>query len=40
MTIHGRFFSGRIPIGPIKVSNALIWGGWDTLLTTILVFVF
>ncbi len=34
------FFAGRIPIGPMGVSNALIWGAWDTLLTTVLVFIF
>ncbi|WP_068471599.1 hypothetical protein [Saccharicrinis aurantiacus] len=34
------FFAGRIPIGAMEVSNALIWGAWDTLLTLILVFVY
>lgn len=34
------FFAGRIPIGPMGISNALIWGGWDMLLTAILVFIF
>ncbi len=34
------FFAGRIPIGPMGLSNALIWGGWDMLLTAILVFIF
>ncbi len=34
------FFAGRIPIGPMEISNALIWGGWDMLLTTVLVFIF
>ena len=34
------FFAERIPIGSMGVSNALIWGAWDTLLTTVLVFIF
>ena len=34
------FFAGRIPIGPMEVSNALIWGAWDTILTIVLVFIF
>lgn len=34
------FFAGRIPIGAMEVSNALIWGAWDTLLTIILVFIY
>ncbi len=34
------FFAGRIPIGPMGISNMLIWGGWDMLLTAILVFIF
>ena len=34
------FFGDRIAIGPMEISNALIWGAWDTLLTAILVFIF
>ncbi len=34
------FFGDRIAIGPMEVSNALIWGGWDMLLTAVLVFIF
>lgn len=34
------FFGDRIAIGPMEISNALIWGGWDMLLTAVLVFVF
>ncbi len=34
------FFGDRIEIGAMEISNALIWGGWDTLLTTVLVFIF
>jgi len=34
------FFAGRIPIGAMEVSNALIWGVWDTLLAIVLVFIF
>lgn len=33
------FFDGRIPIGAMEISNALIWGGWDMLITFILVFI-
>ena len=35
-----KFFAGRIPIGAMGISNALIWGGWDMLLTVVLVFIF
>ncbi|MBE0392850.1 hypothetical protein [Flavobacterium sp. PL002] len=35
-----KFFAGRIPIGAMEVSNALIWGIWDTLLSAVLVFIF
>ena len=35
-----KFFAGRIPIGAMEVSNALIWGIWDTLLSATLVFIF
>ena len=34
------FFADRIPIGAMEVSNALIWGLWDTILTAVLVFIF
>lgn len=34
------FFGDRIEIGAMELSNALIWGAWDTLLATILVFIF
>lgn len=34
------FFAGRIPIGPMGLDNALIWFGWDILLTIVLVFIF
>ena len=34
------FFAGRIPIGAMEISNALIWGIWDTLLSATLVFIF
>ena len=35
-----KFIAGRIPVGAMEVSNALIWGIWDTLLTAVLVFIF
>jgi len=35
-----KFIAGRIPIGSMEISNALIWGGWDMLLTIVLVFIF
>lgn len=34
------FFGDRIEIGAMEISNALIWGVWDTLLSAILVFIF
>jgi len=34
------FFGDRIAIGPMEISNALIWGVWDMLLTAVLVFIF
>ena len=34
------FFGDRIEIGAMEISNALIWGVWDTLLTIVLVFIF
>ncbi|WP_117884821.1 hypothetical protein [Aureibaculum luteum] len=35
-----KFIAGRIPVGTMDVSNALIWGIWDTLLSAVLVFIF
>ena len=35
-----RFFAGRIPIGAMEISNSLIWGAWDTILTAVLVFIY
>lgn len=34
------FFGDRIAIGEMGISNALIWGLWDMLLTAVLVFIF
>jgi hypothetical protein len=34
------FFENKIVIGDMGLSNALIWGFWDTLLTACLVFIF
>ena len=34
------FFENKVAIGDIELSNALIWGFWDTLLTACLVFIF
>lgn len=34
------FFGDRIEIGQMEISNALIWGLWDTLLTVVLVYIF
>lgn len=34
------FFGDKIIIGEMELSNALIWIGWDMLLTTVLVFIF
>ncbi len=34
------FFGDRIVIGEMGLSNALIWGLWDTILTAVLVFIF
>ena len=34
------FFGDRIVIGEMELSNALIWGLWDTLLTIALVFIY
>ncbi len=33
------FFGDRMAIGPMEISNAIVWGVWDTLLTAILVFI-
>jgi hypothetical protein len=35
-----KFFADKIAIGPMGISNALIWFGWDMLLTAVLVFIF
>lgn len=35
-----KFFAGRIPIGSMEISNGLIWGAWDTILTAVLVFIY
>jgi len=29
-----------VEIGPMEISNALIWGLWDTILTVVLVYIF
>ncbi|QBF82867.1 hypothetical protein EXU30_09285 [Shewanella maritima] len=34
------FYAGRIEIGPMGVSNALIWALWDTILSGTLVFMY
>ncbi len=34
------FFADRIEIGQMELSNVLIWGLWDTLLTIVLVYIF
>lgn len=34
------FFGDRIVIGQMELSNMLIWGLWDTILTAVLVFIF
>lgn len=34
------FFGDRIEIGQMELSNALIWGLWDTILTIVLVYIF
>lgn len=33
------FFGDRIAIGPMEISNALIWGAWDMIITSVLVFI-
>lgn len=33
------FFGDKIVIGQMELSNMLIWGLWDTILTLILVFI-
>ncbi len=34
------FFANKMIIGEMELSNALIWGLWDTILTAVLVFIF
>jgi len=34
------FFENKVAIGDMELSNALIWGFWDTLLAACLVFIF
>jgi len=34
------FYAGKIAIGPMGVSNAIIWGIWDTVLAATLVFIY
>ncbi|CAM2785830.1 hypothetical protein [Vibrio rarus] len=34
------FYAGKIDIGPMGVSNALIWGLWDTMMASTLVFIY
>jgi len=34
------FYAGKIAIGPMRVSNAIIWGLWDTVLAATLVFIY
>lgn len=34
------FYAEKLEIGPMDVSNALIWGAWDTILAATLVFVY
>ena len=34
------FFEGKMVVGEMAVSNALIWGLWDTILSAVLVFIF
>lgn len=33
------FFGDKIEVGPMGLSNALIWGLWDIILTAVLVFI-
>ena len=34
------FYAGKLAVGPMAVSNALIWGIWDTILASTLVFIY
>ncbi len=34
------FYAGKIDIGPMGVSNAIIWGVWDTMIASTLVFIY
>jgi len=34
------FYAGKIAIGPMGASNAIIWGIWDTMLAATLVFIY
>jgi len=34
------FYAGRIEIGQMGISNAIIWGIWDTILAATLVFIY
>lgn len=34
------FFENKMVIGEMEISNALIWGLWDTILAAVLVFIF
>ncbi|WP_350431215.1 hypothetical protein ABIS04_12050 [Shewanella sp. H8] len=34
------FYAGKLAVGPMALSNALIWGVWDTMLASTLVFVY
>jgi len=34
------FYAGKLAVGPMAVSNALIWGVWDTILASTLVFIY
>jgi len=35
-----QFYADKIEIGPMGLSNALIWGAWDTIIAAILVFLY
>lgn len=34
------FYAGKVEIGPMGVSNALIWVLWDTMMASTLVFIY
>jgi len=34
------FYAGKLAVGPMAVSNALIWGIWDTILASTIVFIY